>query len=70
MAPRWRRPCRDAYNNAYRILHYIPATASVRPHQVTYFFRSFYVLSINNLYAFAQQCAYSCNYFYTLTSNV
>ena len=27
---------RDAYNNAYRFMHYIPRNVTVRPHQVSY----------------------------------
>ena len=35
---------RITYNNAYRILHYIPRNASVRPHQVNHCVRTCDVL--------------------------
>jgi len=40
-----------------------PIVISVRPHQVTYFVTIFHILSRNNLHAFVQECASSCNYF-------
>jgi len=41
-----------AYNNAYRIMHYIPRNVSVRPHQVSHCVRTFNVVLRNNLYRF------------------
>jgi len=43
---------RVAYNNAYRIIHYIPRNVSVRPHQVSHCVRTFDALLRNNLYRF------------------
>ena len=43
---------RAAYNNAYRIMHYIPRNASVRPHQVSHCVRTFDAMLKNNLYRF------------------
>jgi len=37
----WVKGFRVAYSNAYRILYYIRKNVSVRPHQVTYFVRTF-----------------------------
>ena len=41
---------RAAYNNAYRIMHYIPRNVSVHPHQVTHCVRTFDAVLRNNLY--------------------
>ena len=57
-----------AYNNAYRIMRYIPWNVSVRPHQVSYRVTTFDTLLRNNLYRFLQRCA--SNFFYTISSNV
>jgi len=54
---------RAAYNNAYRIMHYIPRNVSVRPHQVSYRVRTFDVVLRNNLYRFFMRCASSSNFF-------
>jgi len=45
---------RAAYNNAYRILHYIPSNESVRPHHVSYFVRTSDALIRNNLHVFVR----------------
>jgi len=39
---------------AYRILHYIANSESVRPHQVTYFVRTFDAFIRNHLHALVQ----------------
>jgi len=39
-----------AYNNAYRIMHYIPRNVSVRPHQISHCVRTFHAMLRNNLY--------------------
>jgi len=52
-----------AYNNAYRIMHYIPRNASVRPHQVSHRVTTVCALLRNNLYRFLQRCASSSNFF-------
>ena len=41
-----------AYNNSYRIMHYIPRNVSVRPHQVSHCVRTFDAMLRNNLYRF------------------
>ena len=43
---------RAAYNNAYRIMHYIPRNLSVRPHQVSHCVKTFDAVLRNNLYRF------------------
>ena len=43
---------RAAYNNAYRIMHYIPRNVSVRPHQVSHSVRTFDAVLRTNLYRF------------------
>ena len=53
---------RAAYNNAYRIMHYIPRNVSVRPHQVSHCVRTFDAV-LRNLYRFFIQCASSSNFF-------
>ena len=54
---------RTAYNNAYRIMHYIHRNVSVRPHQVSHCFRTFDAVLRNNLYRFCMRCTSSSNYF-------
>ena len=54
---------RAAYNNAYRIMHYIPRNVSVRPHQVSHCVRTFDAVLRNNLYRFFIQCTSSSNFF-------
>ena len=54
---------RAAYNNAYRIMHYIPRNASVRPHQVSHCVRTFDAMLRNNLYRFFMRCTSSSNFF-------
>jgi len=49
---------RAAYNNAYRIMHYMPRNESVRPPQVNQRVRTFDVLLRNNLYlTFLSDCS-------------
>jgi len=43
---------RAAYNNAYRIMHYIPRNVSVGPHQVNHCVTTFDAVLRNNLYRF------------------
>ena len=52
-----------AYNNAYRIMHYIPRNVSVRPHHVSHCVRTFDATLRNNLYRFFTRCTSSCNFF-------
>jgi len=52
---------RSAYNNNYQIVHYITRNASVSPHQVTHYFRTFDALFRNYLYGFIRQCGSSSN---------
>jgi len=54
---------RAAYNNAYRIMHYIPRNVSVRPHQVSHCVRTFDAVLRNNLYRFFMRCTSSFNFF-------
>ena len=54
---------RAAYNNAYRIMHYIPRNASVRPHQVSHCVRTFDAVLRNNLYRFFIRSTSSSNFF-------
>jgi len=54
---------RTAYNNANRIMHYIPRNVSVRPHQVTHCVRTFDAVLRKNLYRFFVRCASSSNFF-------
>jgi len=54
---------RAAYNNAYRIMHYIPRNVSVRPHQVSHCVSTFDAVGRNNLHGFFMWCASSCNFF-------
>jgi len=54
---------RAAYNNAYRIMHYIPRNVSVRPHQVSQCVRTFDPVLRNNLYRFFIRCTSSSNLF-------
>jgi len=54
---------RAAYNNAYRIMHYIPKNVSVRPHQVSHCVRTFDAVLRNNLYRFFMRCASLSNFF-------
>jgi len=54
---------RAAYNNASRIMHYIPRNVSVRPHQVSHRVMNFDALLRNNLYHFLQRCASASNFF-------
>jgi len=48
----WSPYLRAAYNNAYRIMHYMPRNVSVRPHQVSHCVRTFDAVLRNNLYRF------------------
>ena len=54
---------RAAYNNAYRIMHYIPRNVSFRPHQVRHCVRTFDAVLRNNLYRFFMRCASASNFF-------
>jgi len=54
---------RAAYNNAYRIMHYIPKNVSVCPHQVSHCVRTFDAVLRNNLYRFFIRCTSSSNFF-------
>jgi len=54
---------RAAYNNVYRIMHYIPRNVSVRPQQVSHCVRTFDALLRNNLYRFFIRCTSSSNFF-------
>jgi len=49
---------RAAYNNAYRIMHYIPRNVSVRPHQISHRVRTFDALLRNILYRVLQDCIF------------
>ena len=51
------------YNNAYRIMHYIPRNVSVRPYQVSHCVRTFDAVLRNNLYRFFIRCTSSSNFF-------
>jgi len=53
---------RVAYNDAYRIMHYIPRNISVHPYQVNHCVRTLDALYRNNLYHFLQHCAFSSNF--------
>ena len=53
---------RAAYNNAYRIMHYIPRNVIVRPHQVSHCVRTFDAV-LRNLYRFFIRCTSSSNFF-------
>jgi len=61
---------RAAYNNAYRIMHYIPRNVSVRPHQVSHCVRTFDAVLRNNLYRFFVRCASSSNFFIRSLQNL
>ena len=52
---------RAAYNNAYRIMHYIPRNVSVRPHQVSHCVAN--AVLRNNLCRFFIRCTSSSNFF-------
>ena len=52
-----------AYNNAYRIMHYIPRNVSVRPHQVSHCVRTYDAVLRNNLYRFFMRCTSSFIFF-------
>jgi len=52
-----------AYNNAYRIMHYIPINVSVCPYQVSHCVRTFDAVLRNNLYRFFMGCTSSSNFF-------
>jgi len=52
-----------AYNDAYRIIHYIRRKVSVHPHQVSHHVMTFDALLRNNLYRFLQHCVSSLNFF-------
>jgi len=52
-----------AYNNAYRIVHYIPRNVSVRPHQASRCVRTFDAVLRNNLYRFFVRCTSSSIFF-------
>ena len=54
---------RAAYNNAYRIMHYIPRNVSVRPHQVSHCVTTFDAVLRNKLYRFFIGCSSSSNFF-------
>jgi len=47
---------RIAYNNAYRIMHYIPRYVRVRPHQVNHDVTTHDALFINYAYHFVRRC--------------
>jgi len=53
---------RAAYNNAHRIMHYIPRNVSVRQHQVTQCVRTCDALMRNNLYQLFTRCTSSSNF--------
>ena len=55
-----------AYNNAYRIMHYIPRNVSVRPHHVNHCVRTFDAMLRNNLHRFFIQSTSSSNFFIRL----
>jgi len=59
---------RTAYNNAYRIMHYIPRNESIHPHQVSHCVTTFDALLRNNIYRFLQCCASSTNFFMLFTN--
>jgi len=61
---------RAAYNNAYRIMHHIPRTVSIRPHQVNHCVRTFDALLRNNLYRFFYTMCIFIQLFYSFSSNV
>jgi len=52
-----------AYNNAYRIMHYIPRNVSVHPQQVSHCVRAFDAVLRNNLYRFFIRFTSSSNFF-------
>ena len=54
---------RAAYNNAYRIMHYIPRNVSIRPHQVSHCVRTFDAVLRNSLNQFLMRCTSSSNFF-------
>jgi len=54
---------RAAYNNAYRIMHYILRIVSVRPHQVSHCVMTFDAVLRTNLYRFFIRCTSSFNFF-------
>jgi len=54
---------RAAYNNAYRIMRYIPRNVTVRLHQVSHCVRTFDAVLRNNLYRFFIRCTSSFNFF-------
>jgi len=54
---------RAAYNNGYRIMHYIPRNVSVRPHQVSHCVGTFDAMLRNSLYRFFIRCTSSSNFF-------
>ena len=54
---------RAAYNDVYRIIHYIPGNISVRPHQVSHCVRTFDAFLRNKLYRFCMRCTSSSNFF-------
>jgi len=54
---------RAAYNNAYRIMHYIPRNLSVRPHQVSHCVRTFDAVLRNDLHRFFIRCTSSSKFF-------
>jgi len=54
---------RAAYNNAYRIMHYITRNVSVRPPQVSHCVRTFDAVLRNNLYRFFMRYTSSSNFF-------
>jgi len=47
---------RMAYNDTYRIMHYIPRNVSVHPHQVNYYVKICDTLCRNYLYSFVRRC--------------
>jgi len=51
-----------AYNNAYRIMHYIPRNVSIRSHQVSHCVTTFDAMLRNNLYRFFIRCTSSSNF--------
>ena len=54
---------RAAYNNACRIMHYIPRNVSVRLHQGSHCVTTFDAVLRNNLYRFFIRCTSSSNFY-------
>jgi len=54
---------RAVYNNAYRMMHYVPRNVSARPHQVSHCAGTFGGLVRNNLCRFFVRCTSSSSIF-------